>query len=151
MVDSNQINTLIPTRRNEKISLPKVQECAQLVRARWRRSSTEMSVRVDQLFVQRTGGRDYSDAIRRASARCHLTVRGDQDSQMPFGSQECAPGDDSYWGHRDENWIKRQRNGILGGDINGPRTTGACCCTQGAVRGFSVEADSDSQTIIKST
>ena len=151
MVDSKTINTLIPMRRNEKISLPKMQECSQLVRERWRRPHTAMFVWVDQLPVQGAGGRNYGDAIRCAGARCHRTVRGDKDSQVSAGSKERASSDDPYWGHSDENWIKGQRNGILGGDVNGPRITGACCGTQRAVRRVSLEADGNSETITEST
>lgn len=151
MIDSmNNKLAPTPTRWHEKITLPKVRESAQLVRAGRRRSDTEVSVRVDSLSVSRARRRDYHNALRRAGARYHAPCRWDQDSQMsPRGSQ-CLSCDYSYGRHCGASWIEGKRNGIISSDIDGPRITGACCRTQGAVRRVSVEVDRDSAKTFES-
>ena len=135
---------------HEKISLPQVRCQAQLVRAGWRRSDSTLSMRTDELSVQRARGRCYRDALRSAGTRCHLASGRDQDTQVSSRSTKRVPTKYTYWGHRESNWIAGQGNGIASRNFDGQRTARKGRGETRVTRGQCLEADAGSSTTFES-
>ena len=106
---------------HEKISLPQMRVCTQLVRAGRRRPDPKMSMWSYALFISGVRGRYYRDALRCACSRCDSSCERDEDTEVSYGSQEFASTYDTDGGHSQQNWIKGKRNGITRCDIDGQR------------------------------
>lgn len=130
---------------DRKISVPEMRQQSQLVRIRWQRPDTTLSVRIDAMAVPRVIRRDYRTEIRCASSRCDAARQRDQNTHVPNGSAKFSSKVDNDWRHSQSNWIKGKRNGIARSHPYGARTVRACCCKEGAIGWKHMEADIDSQ------
>ena len=149
MVDSKMKSVAqTPTRLHEqKIPLSEMRSGSKLVRERWRRSYTKMSLWLDQLFVSGARGRNHADALRSACTRCNDPLGGNQDSKVPDGSSELSSPAYPYRRDCRENWIKGERNGITSRHSHGQGVARASCSTTRVVGGINLETDSDSTNI----
>jgi hypothetical protein len=148
MIDS--VVKFTPTRFYETLSMSQVRGETQLVRKGRRRSDPTMPLWSDQLPVQRAGGRGYHHALRSASAGCDVTRRRNKDSEVPASSSQCASPTHTYWGHRKQNWIAGERNGITRSHPDGQRVARTGRGEKRVVRWVDLEAYLNSTNTIES-
>lgn len=113
---------LLPTRSNDhKISLPQMRR-AFMVRERWQRLTTKMSLWSASLPVSGAAGRRYRDALRSAGSRCLPPEDRHEDLPLSGSSKERISTDNQDRVNSGGNWIERKGNGIASCDLDGQRT-----------------------------
>ena len=150
MLDSGlQVIALIPTRLHDnKISMPQVRRSL-VVQKRRQRSHTTLPLWTAPIPVSRTTGRNYDSVLRGAGSRCDSTIEGNQDLQVPAGSEKRLPGRNYDWGHSVTNWIAGQGNGIASRHTDGQGTAGACECKEGSSRRLNLATDDSRKRFIR--
>jgi len=141
-----QLLALIPTRLydNNKISMPQVRRTF-MVSKRRHGFDTKVSLWIESLSLQGAGRRNYYRVLGGAGSRHNLTVKRDKDLQVSSCSEKRISKNYQDWGHSRSSWIKRQGNGIISRNFDGPRASGESECPERASRRLDLATNNNSK------
>ncbi len=113
-----------------------------MVRERWQRFNSTLSLRTTPVPVSGTGGWHYCNVFRGAGARYNVTGERDENTQVSHSGSQRSSGDNQDRGDSEANWIERERNGISRSHIDGQGVARTSRGPKRAVRWVDLAIDS---------